>query len=62
MTPETASFCDGAIALDFGSRILYCSELHVVEIVSPFATKEEVITKIKVLIERLETKRNAQAS
>ncbi len=62
ITNETASFANGAIALDFAARILYCSELSVIEIIDPFATKQESVDKIKNLINRLETKQVAQAA
>lgn len=58
--PGTASFAGGAIALDFGARLIYCQELGIVEIISDFTLKTEIIAKIKHLIVRLESQRVAQ--
>lgn len=61
VTRDTASFANGAIALDFGARLIYCQQLSVIEIVTDFATKLEVIAKIKDLMQRLENQQVAQA-
>src|SRR6185312_1648544 len=59
---NTASFAGGAIALDFSARLLYCQDLHVIELIAPFTTKQEIMEKIKGLMSRLEMERVAKTN
>jgi hypothetical protein len=48
-----ASFLDGSIAIDFAARLIYCKELGVIEIIDQFTPKQEIMGKVKSLIERV---------
>ena len=56
---EVATFSDGAIAVDFAARLVYCAELRVFEIIAPLTTKQEIISKIKRLMNELEERKVA---
>jgi hypothetical protein len=54
---EVATFSDGAIAVDFAARLIYCPELRVCEIIAPLTPKAEIMGKIKRLMKELEERK-----
>ncbi len=53
-----ASFLDGSIAIDFAARLIYCKELGVIEIIDQFTPKQEIVAKVKRLMQRVEEREN----
>ena len=56
---EIATFVNGAIAVDFAARLIYCQELRVFEIIAPLTTRQEIVSKIKGLMNDLEERKVA---
>ena len=58
---DVATFSDGAIAVDFAARLIYCQELRVFEIIAPLTTKAEIMGKIKRLMKELTERKVANS-
>ena len=58
---EVATFENGAKAVDFAARLIYCQELGVFEIIAPLTTKAEIVGTIKRLMKELDERKSARS-
>jgi len=54
-------FENGAIAADCAARLIYCQDRGVFEIIAPLTTRQDIVSKIKELMNELEERKVAKS-
>jgi hypothetical protein len=57
---EVAMFENGTIAADCVARLIYCQEHGVFEIIAPLTTRQDIVSKIKQLMNELKERKVAK--